>query len=160
MQWCYFILSCFRAWMATRAIGACDPTTLWQINALFCFGNGEMKHCIVKASFIDRFIHLSLTWRFGNREVKQALRLALGWERFGAEREEGVPRRAARGVAPAGRGVVRVRMRIWFWSFILGQHIHRRLVLQTDDKNNVAKMYYVVVWTCVKFVSEDWYANT
>jgi hypothetical protein len=38
-----------------------------------------MKHCIVKASFIDRFIHLSLTWRFGNREVKQALRLALGW---------------------------------------------------------------------------------
>jgi hypothetical protein len=47
--------------MATRAIGACDPTTLWQLNALFCFGIGEMKRCIAKASFIDRFIHVLLT---------------------------------------------------------------------------------------------------
>jgi hypothetical protein len=35
-----------------------------------------MKRCIAKASFINRFIHLLLMWRFGNREVKQALRLA------------------------------------------------------------------------------------
>ncbi|CAD6234777.1 unnamed protein product [Miscanthus lutarioriparius] len=35
-----------------------------------CFGIGEMKRCIVKASFIHCFIPLKLMWRFGNHVVK------------------------------------------------------------------------------------------
>jgi hypothetical protein len=57
------------------AAGAYDLICLPQLNALVCFGNGDMKHNIVEDSFINHFLPLKLTWHFGNREVKQAPRL-------------------------------------------------------------------------------------
>ena len=58
MQSWYSSLSYFCVWMTTRAMGAYDPIILQQLNALLSFGIGEMKPCIVKASFIHCFIPL------------------------------------------------------------------------------------------------------
>jgi hypothetical protein len=64
---------CTAGYMAT---GAYDLIILQQLNALIRFGNGEMKQSTVEDGFINYFILLKLMWHFGNRVVKQALRLA------------------------------------------------------------------------------------